>query len=147
MHRRLLTTGLAGIVAAPVLAADLAIEVRGVRAGEGRVYVAVHSPESKETFPASAGMVAGLDQRARTGSIRFVLKDLPPGRYAVNAFHDENGNRELDSNIVGIPTEGYGFANDPPTVFGPPEFDAAAVDLGDEPAFAVMTLSYRTGGS
>ena len=92
-------------------------------------------------------MVAGFNQRAQTGSIRFVVRDLPPGRYAINAFHDENGNGQLDSNIVGVPTEGYGFANDPTSTFGPPEFDAAAVDLGDEPALAVMTLSYRSGDS
>ena len=151
MHRRLLATGLAAglvaIVAAPALAADLAIEVHGVRSGEGQLYVAVHSPESAETFPSGAGMVAGLNQRAQAGSIRFVVRDLPSGRYAINAFHDENGNGQLDSNIVGIPTEGYGFANDPSSTFGPPKFDAAAVDLGDEPALAVMTLSYRSGDS
>ena len=149
IHRLLACAGLAGILAVPAGAADLAIEVRGIRSGEGRLFVAVHSPETSATFPAAAGMVAGLEQRARGGALRFVLRDLPPGRYAVNAFHDENDNGELDTNLAGIPSEGFGFANDPPSTFGPPGFEAAAVALGDgSAAAAVMTLSYpRQDGS
>ena len=142
MHRFLAVVGLAGMVATSVLAAELAIELRGIRSGDGRLYVAVHGPETRTTFPAGEGAVAGLNQRARLGTLRFVLRDLPPGRYAVNAFHDENDNGELDTNLVGIPSEGYGFANDPGAAFGPPDFEAAAVTVGDTSEAAVLTLSY-----
>ena len=141
-YRVLAVAGLAGILTAPVLATDLAVEVRGVRSGDGRLFVAVHSPETSETFPAAAGIVAGLQQRAHGGTIRFVLRDLPLGRYAVASFHDENGNGELDTNLVGIPSEGTGFANDPLSDFGLPDFESAALTLGDAPATAVMTLRY-----
>lgn len=134
--------GLAGSVAAPTAAADLTIEVRGVRSDEGRIYVAVHAPREGENFPYAEGMVAAIHQQARTGDLRFVLRDLPAGRYAVNAFHDENGNGDLDANVLGIPKEGYGFANDPSTSFGPPEFEEAAVTVGDAPATAAMTIGY-----
>lgn len=142
INRILAAAGFAGILAGPALAADLAIEVRGVRSGDGRLFVSVHSPETRETFPAGAGMVAGLQQRAHPGTIRFVLRDLPPGRYAVAAYHDENGNGDLDTNLVGMPSEGTGFANDPPSSFGLPDFESAALTLGNDPAAAVMTLIY-----
>ena len=60
----------------------------------------------------------------------------------MNAFHDENGNGELDTNLFGIPSEGYGFANDPDSTFGPPKFEAAAVNVGDTGGVAVMTVRY-----
>ena len=143
MNGRLLAVAvLAGAVTVPSLAADLAIEVHGIRSDDGRLYVAVHPPESKATFPEGTGLIAAIQQRAHAGVLRFVLQDLPPGRYAVNAYHDENGNGELDTNFVGIPSEGYGFANDPNTSFGPADFDAAAVDVGDAAAVAAMTLRY-----
>lgn len=142
IRRTLTTTFLAGIVVAPVLAADLTIEVQGIRSGDGHLYVAVHAPETKETFPSGSGNVAGLRQPARIGSLRFVLRDLSPGRYAVSAFHDENDNGKLDTKLFGIPSEGYGFANDPNTTFGPPKFEAAAVTVDDPSAVAVMTLNY-----
>ena len=143
MLRRLLTTtALAAMVAIPVLAADLSIEVRGVRSGDGRVYVAVHGPESKDTFPSGDDIVSGLREPARIGTLHFVVNDLPAGRYAVNAFHDENDNGELDTNLVGIPSEGYGFANDPSTTFGPADFEEAAVTVGETSGVAVLTMSY-----
>ena len=142
IQRLLAVAGLAGIVAVPAPAADLTVEVRGIRSGDGRLYVAVHAPESKATFPAGIGSVAALQQRAQVGALRFVLRDLPPGRYAVNAFHDENDNGELDTNLIGIPSEGFGFANDPDATFGPPDFEAAAVNIGDTSEVAVMTLHY-----
>ena len=142
LHRLLPTAAVAAIVAVPVFAADLAIEVRGVRSTDGRVYVAVHGPESKAEFPSGDGVVDRFRESARVGVIRVVARDLPPGRYAVNAFHDENGNGELDTNLVGIPSEGYGFANDPVIRFGPPDFEAAAVTIGESSEVAVLTLNY-----
>ena len=140
--RLLATAVLPGILAGPLLAADLAVEVRGVRSADGRLLVSIHGPEAKDTFPAGTGGVAAVRRSAHAGTLRFVLQDLPPGQYAVNAFHDENGNGDLDTNLVGIPSEGYGFANDPDASFGPPDFDAAAVEVGDGRATAVLTLRY-----
>ena len=142
LDRLHITAALAAMVAIPVLAADLSIEVRGVRSADGRVYVAVHGPESKDTFPSGDDIVSGLREPARIGTLRFVVSDLPAGRYAVNAFHDENDNGELDTNLVGIPSEGYGFANDPSVTFGPPDFEEAAVTVGEASGVAVVTMSY-----
>ena len=115
--------------------------MRGIRSGDGRVLVAVHGPASKETFPSGDGVV-GRRQPARPGAVRFVVDDLSPGRYAVAAFHDANDNGELDTNLLGIPSEGYGFGNDASAAFGPPSFESAAVTVGDTAAVAVLTLSY-----
>ena len=142
MHRLFITAALAGMVAVPSLAADLSIEVRGVRSDVGRVYVAVHGPESKDTFPSGDGVVDRFRESARVAVLRLVARDLPPGRYAVNAFHDENDNGELDTNLVGIPSEGYAFANDPTVTFGPPDFEAAAVTVDETSGVAVLTMSY-----
>ena len=142
MHRLLTIVAVAGLVCAQAPAADLTIEVRGIRSADGRVYVAVHGPEAKATFPSGSGVVKGLNEPARTGTLRFVARDLSPGQYAVSVYHDENGNGELDTNLIGIPSEGYGFGNDASATFGPPSFKAAAVTLGETSAVAALTLNY-----
>jgi uncharacterized protein (DUF2141 family) len=38
----------------------------------------------------------------------FEFSDIKPGNYAIAVIHDENRN-ELDTNMFGIPKEGYGF--------------------------------------
>jgi uncharacterized protein (DUF2141 family) len=61
-----------------------------------------------------------------------------PTRWAVSAHHDQNNNDQLDKNAFGIPTEPYGFSNNPKRGFGPPKFDEACFSIGsDEPQEAL----------
>ena len=53
-----------------------------------------------------------------------LLEQLPFGYYAVKLYHDENQNKKLDKNFFGIPTEGYGFSNDPSSI-GVPSYEKA----------------------
>ncbi len=109
------------------LAAELTVAVSGVNSAEGRVYVALHRAAAGVTFPDMKGAVAGAWRNAKKGGFSVTFAGLEPGRYAVNGFHDGNGNGELDTNLLGIPTEGYGFANGATGSFGPPDFTAASI--------------------
>ncbi|MGJ7582834.1 DUF2141 domain-containing protein [Variovorax sp. RHLX14] len=60
---------------------------------------------------------------------KLIFVGLPPGRYAVKSFADENGNGKLDTNLVGLPTERYGFSNDAKGRMGPPSFEQASFML------------------
>jgi len=73
------------------------------------------------------------------GELAFEMR-LPPGRWAISVFQDLDGNRRLDSNFLGIPTEASGSSNNPPARFGPPKFDAALVTVGNEPLALEITL-------
>jgi len=53
----------------------------------------------------------------------FSILTLRHGRYAVRYYHDENINGKMEINIVGKPTEGYGFSNNVIGKFGPPPFE------------------------
>jgi len=46
------------------------------------------------------------------GVAQGVFGGLPEGLYAIRSFADENGNGKLDTNLIGLPVERYGFAND-----------------------------------
>jgi uncharacterized protein (DUF2141 family) len=47
----------------------------------------------------------------------------------VAVHHDENGNRKMDANALGIPKEGYGASRNPKSRFGPPSFSDARMRL------------------
>jgi acyl-CoA reductase-like NAD-dependent aldehyde dehydrogenase/uncharacterized protein (DUF2141 family) len=55
---------------------------------------------------------------------------LPPGRYAVSVYLDENGNHKLDKNWMGIPREPVGASNNPKGHMGAPHFDECAFAHG-----------------
>ena len=61
--------------------------------------------------------------------IRFVVEQVPAGLLAIAAFQDINGNDQLDKNRLGIPTERFGFSNNPRRLLGVPSFQQVAVQV------------------
>lgn len=55
----------------------------------------------------------------------FVFKNVPPGIWAIAAFHDENKNGKFDTNWLGIPKEGWGTSRDARARIGAPKFNDA----------------------
>jgi uncharacterized protein (DUF2141 family) len=54
---------------------------------------------------------------------------IPAGRYGVVVLHDENQNMKLDRNFMGIPTEGFGFANNPRVFLSAPPIEKATIPV------------------
>jgi uncharacterized protein (DUF2141 family) len=52
-----------------------------------------------------------------------VIDNLKPSKYAVRYYHDANSNNKFDTNLLGIPSEGYGISNNAYGNFGPQSFD------------------------
>ena len=119
----------AALTAQPALAATLEVKVEGIGVQEGELRLALY--DSEEAWQGKASPRAGqVSKPDGTPTLVFTFDDLPPGRYAVRVMHDENGNGKLDSNMLGIPKEGYGASNNP-RVMRAPHFDEAAFDIGD----------------
>lgn len=119
-----LSTALSAPIGAAV-AAELTVEVDGASSEKGLIAVAVF--DTAEDFPGK--MLHGIRAPIAGGKGIAVFKDLPPGRYAISAYHDENENKKLDRGLFGIPKERYGFSQDARGVGGPPEFRDAAFEL------------------
>lgn len=66
---------------------------------------------------------------AGSRQVTAVIEDVPPGEYGVVTIHDENKNRKLDRNFIGIPKEGFGFANNPHVGLSAPAFAMAMVHV------------------
>jgi uncharacterized protein (DUF2141 family) len=88
---------------------------------------------------------APIDPATRTAVAEW--RDLPPGDYGVAAIHDENSNHKLDRNFLGIPKEGFGFANNPHVGLSAPGFREALVHLScakpETPTEITIHLIYK----
>ncbi len=69
--------------------------------------------------------VAGAVVKTQNKKIQYLFPAVPYGEYAIKLFHDEDGDDEIDTNFLGIPTESYGFSNNAKGLFGPPSFEKA----------------------
>jgi uncharacterized protein (DUF2141 family) len=131
-----------GMVAGAAQAADLEVTVAGVRNGDGRVMVAVFDHAEAFQKMAEEKRIAAAQIPIDGGTARLVIGGLKPGRYAVSVVHDANGNGKLDTNLVGLPTEGYGFSRDARGTMGLPSFEAAAFDLPAAGTKQIIKLGY-----
>ena len=110
--------------AAPAQALDLTVEFSGARSERGTVSAALYAQADQWLKQPATAERVGAGER-----VLIVFRNLAPGSYAIAAFHDENGNGKMDANVVGIPTEAYGFSRDARGAFGPPKWDAAVIEL------------------
>lgn len=144
--RRPATLGAAALaLLAPAFAsaADLTVRIEGVRSADGDIRVALHRRADGVDFPDSAGILkAAMRPAGKAGDLVFA--GLAPGDYAIAAFHDEDRDGDLNTNLLGMPTEGYGFSNEARGTFGPPGFDAAAFTIraGEERPAVTVKLGY-----
>ncbi len=128
VHRTLLAAALFA-AAASAHAASVDVALSGVRKQAGQLQVALVDADG---YAGTAKHIAGRKLPPAGETTRLVFDDVAPGRYAVMVSHDENGNGKLDANMLGMPTEGYGFSNNP-RVMRKPTFEEAAFEVGDQP--------------
>lgn len=126
---------LLGAAAASASAATVEVRVSSVVPGRGKVNVAVCDKERFLKDCLYSGSVP-----AQATDVVVTIQNVPKGTWAVLAYQDENQNDKLDRNLIGIPSENYGFSRDARGKFGPPDFSDAAIDVGDESTVAKIKL-------
>ena len=129
----LMLAGVAGFADA----ANVSVVVKNVASSTGFVRGVLCD---KDTFLKTCALTAS--EKANNDKVTLAFKDVPAGKYAFNAYHDENANGKMDRNLIGIPTEGYAFSRDARGRRGPPLFDAAAFEVKDGSNDITVTLNY-----
>ncbi len=140
MKTQWMTTALIALGAATLAplahAGELTVTISDIRSTKGTLSVAVVNTEagwdSKEK-PVAAQRISA------TGAEAVLRFEVPAGSYAVMVMHDENDNGKLDTNFMGIPTEGYGFSNNP-QVMRRAYFSEARFDVTDAPTAIAVRL-------
>lgn len=117
----------AGLGAGAAYAADLDLTVSGLSPAEGKVAIAVFADAA--SYKSGDNPVAATVVTVSGGDVTAHFSGLAAGDCAIKVYHDVNGNGKLDTNLVGMPTEPFGFSNGAKASFGPPGFDAARFDL------------------
>lgn len=137
--RTLLILAALGLSALSAIAAELEVEVGGVRSADGQVKLMLF--DRAEGFRKEDKSREVLALPAAVGTVRGIFRDLPPGRYAIVTYHDEDGDGKLNLRFGMLPMEGYGLSNNP-SVSGPPAFQDAAFDVPETGAKLAIQLAY-----
>jgi uncharacterized protein (DUF2141 family) len=86
-----------------------------------------------DLFASSQGFPSQRDRVLQSQCIKITdipllltFNNLKAGNYAVAIMHDQNSDRLLNRNIIGIPVEGFGFSSNPEVKTRAPKFGEAA---------------------
>jgi uncharacterized protein (DUF2141 family) len=120
--------------------ATLNIRIEGLRNDKGTIFVSLYN--NKKAFDTNKNAVVSGQARPAGQSCVVVFENILPGRYALSFIHDENDNKKLDTNLIGMPKEGFGYSKDAMGRFGPPSFDAAALVVPAGTLPVVMRAKY-----
>jgi len=101
------------------------VRVPNVRNLDGRIGCSLFS--TQEGFPAeSERATRRFWVPIQRQSSQCIFLNVPPGEYAVGVLHDEDENGRVNTNALGIPTEGWGVSNNVgPGFMSGPSFDDA----------------------
>jgi len=120
------------------LAAQYTLEVvvEGIRV-EKKGVISLGIFQKGSDFPAVGAELKGVRLKVEGEEMRYAFTNLPKGDYAISLFHDENDNLKLDTNLLGLPKEGYGFSKNFRPRMGPPNFEDVAIDVssGDQKVY------------
>lgn len=117
----------------------VSIKIKGLKNNLGTVKVALCN--SLENYNDHKAPFKGFNLPIINNQAEITISDLPIGFYAVKVFHDENNNNDLDTNILGIPVEDYGFSNNASGLFGPPSWKDAKLMIKDDYPVIIINMN------
>ena len=101
----------------------LVVTIKGFENDKGNCRFALDN--SKSIYESEDSVWIGKDLPINNKEAVVTIDSLKYGVYAIRVYQDKNKNKKLDSDILGIPTENYGFSNNASGWFGPPSWEKA----------------------
>jgi uncharacterized protein (DUF2141 family) len=118
----------------PATAQTVTVDVTGVHSSTGSLLAGLCDNPAAQ-FPGGC-MTYSAMASARQGTTTLVFNDVKPGTYALQVFHDEDGNM-----FPNIPPEGYAFGNSQQY---PPSYEGASFKVAGDTRH-VVEMTYMQG--
>jgi uncharacterized protein (DUF2141 family) len=119
-------------------AAELVVRITGLSKPLGDVGCSLFLGPSG--FPMDNSTARVMWQAADAKGVTCRYSDVPEGNYAVSIGHDLNGNKRVDTNFVGLPTEQWGVSGNVRPRLRAPRYDEAAFKVAAEAREVVIDI-------
>ncbi len=116
----------------------LVLVIDNLESPSAPVEISVYSPRDK--FPTADGQMKKYRFTPSGRQLTVELKDLDYGQYAVATYQDLDADGQIGKNIVGIPTDPYGFSNNYKPRIKAPGFKDCEFAYNDQSAPVSITM-------
>ena len=93
----------------------------------GEIQIGLYNKSA--TFPKVGKEFKTYRYKVTKKRMKFKLTGLPRGFYALALYHDINSDKVCNRNLIGIPTERFGFSNNVKPILSAPSFKSARLIL------------------
>jgi len=114
---------------------DLTVTVTNIQNTKGKVSFGLF--RKQDSFPIKGKQFKGVFIETTKSKTKYTFQNLEKDGYAVAVYHDENNNGILDKNLVGAPTEAYGFSRNARAMFSAPSFEEAKIEISDNKSIEI----------
>ncbi len=119
---------------------DLTVIITGCDNNEGNVQIALYNSEESYSSKQDETVFKSETIPVENRGVTWIVKNISFGDYAIKTFHDENSDSLINKNLLGIPTESYGFSNNAKARFAQPAFSKAKFLFNPEEAQVEIRL-------
>lgn len=108
---------------------NLKVNITGIEkiSGSARVCL-IGDDKTKYLKGCDLSKVVKVDGR----TVNTIFENLPAGTYCISVYHDIDDDEKLSQKgLFGLPSEPYGFSNNPRSLFGPPKLEKCQFTLKD----------------
>ena len=107
----------------------LEVKLGKIKSNKGNIIVGLYDKD--DHFPRNA--MEGKIVKASKDGVIVIFDNV----------NDENKNKDLDQNKLGIPKEGFGFSNNAMGAIGPPSFEKASIEVLADRKDTVIAIDMR----
>ncbi len=137
-HRKSLLLALLVTTCGASNAAEVVVRVSGLSEPLGQVGCSLFAGAAGFPMDNTSARNLWLPADAKGVTCRFT--DVPEGTYAVSIGHDLNGNKRVDTNFIGLPTEQWGVSNNARPTLRAPRFDEASFKVAADAKDVVIDI-------
>jgi uncharacterized protein (DUF2141 family) len=120
-----------------VQAPSVKLKVTKISSKKGEILAALFL--SEKGFPVNADAAYKVARATAVNGIAILeFSNVPKGTYAIALFHDTNNDGELNTNLLGIPKEGYGVSNNVKNLFSSPGYKQCAFQHAAETSLTII---------
>lgn len=112
---------------------NLVVTVSGLKNNTGLLTVELYNSEGK--FLKTAFKTVSSTIKSNTATVTFI--GIPKAEYTVMAYHDENNNKKLDKNFIGMPKEAVACSNNAKGFMGPPKYEDAKFTISTDSKISI----------
>lgn len=119
---------------------NVTLTIEGIRLDKGTVAFGVY--RNQKQFDQEKPEIKRIFAKTHLKSGKLTIQiQLPPGIYGIALLDDENNDRKMNYNMIGMPKEGFGFSNFNSSALSKPDF--SDFDFEVKPGENKVTIKMR----